>query len=448
MLSNQMDRQWHLALLWLILPCTVFSQVTVETLATDFNASGDVSVGPDGAIYVGNYGSSLNDSTGSTVTRITLDGEVSSFASGFNGASGNVFDNEGNLYQSSIRDAAVFKISPDGSTEIYATGITGGTIGLAFDSAGNLYANSCSENRIYRITPDRSVSVFASGAPMSCPNGLTSDEADNLYAVNFNNGAISKIDPQGNVSFLASTPPGVFRSSGGNGHVTYGNGKLYTVSNATGNVYEVELDGTIRVIAGDSTRGHNDGLAEQASFQMPNGIDISADGRRLYINESESLAGNGLTGTYPLTPNRLRVVILNETPSIDINFGMSGGWFEAANPGQGFLFDVIPSTNTFFAAGFTFPMADSQGEDSIHRWFTLQGTYADNQADLQIFETTGGLFDAASTTNTEPVGSAEILFESCTSANLNYTFSDGGPSGAIALIPLLSSALCETLTTL
>ncbi|MDJ0655360.1 MAG: hypothetical protein QNJ40_14455 [Xanthomonadales bacterium] len=421
------------------------AQVRVETLATGFDASGDVSVGPQGNIYVGNYGSTLNDSTGSTVTRITLDGQISIFATGFSGASGNVFDAQGNLYQSSIRTAQVIRVAPDGGTEVYASGISGGVIGLAFDSQGNLYANSCGENRIYRITPDRQVSVFASGPPLSCPNGLTSDPDDNLYAVNFDNGVISRIDTQGNVSLLARTPGGSFRSGGGHGHVTFGNGVIYTVSNASGQVYEVSLDGTTRLLAGSGARGHADGDPATASFQMPNGIDLSADGRRLYINESESLSGTGLTGTYPLTPNRLRVVVLSEGQAI--NPGMSGGWFDSDNPGQGFLFDVVPSTQTFFAAWFTF-RGDPPGKDmgkgmgNDHRWYTLQGSYAESAADLQIFSTTGGLFDEASETATVTVGSATLTFDSCEQARLSYQLDSPARSGTIALSPLVSPTLC------
>ncbi|MEM9301053.1 MAG: hypothetical protein AAGE01_03025 [Pseudomonadota bacterium] len=410
--------------------------IRVETLAADFDASGDVSVGPSGDLFVGNYGSTLNDSTGATVTRVDLDGNVSTFATGLNGASGNVFDADGNLYQSSIRDAAVIRVAPDGTTEVYASGITGGVIGLAFDSRGNLYANSCGENRIYRIAPDRTVSVFAQGFPLSCPNGLTSDPDDNLYAVNFNNGAISRIDPTGTVSLLARTPAGTFRSSGGNGHVTFGNGRLYTVSNASSQVFEVGLDGTLTVLAGSGQRGHADGDPETASFQMPNGIDISADGRRLFLNESESLRPGGLTGTYPLTPNRLRMVMLED---VGIDRLMTGAWFTTTAPGQGFLWDVITDTDELFLAWFTYT-ADGSG---AQRWYTLQGPFDGSAAPLEIFETTGGVFDAPGATSTERVGVAELTVDACDRSSLSFAF-DAGPSGSLALEPLLPGTTCPS----
>ena len=438
---------WTLALvvgaLCICMAGEVAAQVRVETLATGFSASGDVAVGPDGSLFVGNYGSSLNDSTGSTVTRITLDGQVSTFATGLNGASGNVFDADGNLYQSSIRDAQVVRITPDGTTEVYASGIGGGVIGLAFDSAGNLYANSCGQNQIYRITPDRAVSVFASGAPLSCPNGLTSDPEDNLYAVNFDNGIVSRIDPSGNITQLARTPPGVFRSSGGNGHVTYGNGRLYTVSNATGQVFEIFMDGTMNVIAGTGQRGHDDGDPLEASFQMPNGIDVSADGRRLYLNESESLSGGMLTGTYPLTPNRLRVVVLEDAPAI--NVGMSGGWFAPEYVGQGFMINVIPQTSTLFVAWFTFRPDGDSASGNDHRWYTLQGPYSGAGATLEIFSTSGGRFDSSEATQTVSIGTATLEFASCERAMMTYDIPAESRSGTATLQPLLSSSLCESL---
>ena len=69
-------------LISMFLTAAAHAQLRVETLATGFDASGDVAVGPDGAIHVGNYGSSLQNSTGDQVVRITPSGEVSVLATG------------------------------------------------------------------------------------------------------------------------------------------------------------------------------------------------------------------------------------------------------------------------------------------------------------------------------------------------------------------------------
>ncbi len=420
----------------------------VETIAQGFNASGDVAVGPNGNIFVANYGPTLSQSNGSQVLRITPDGVVSVFADGFAGATGNTFDDDGNLYQSNNQLGQVVRVDPEGNTSVYATGLAGGVIGLAFDSAGNLFAAGCGNNVIYRIdATTQQTTVFAQGGSLSCPNGMTADEDDNLYAVNFNNGVISRIDPQANITAIAQTPGGSFRPGGGNGHVEFGNGVLYVLSNASGQLYQVTLDGQLTVIAGDGTRGHVDGPALEASFQMPNGIDLSPDGKRIYLNESELTTGGQLTSNYPLTPNRLRVVILEEAdPPFQINVGLSGGWFEQETAGQGLMLDINEDQALVFGAWFTYePGQATKLGDMNHRWLTLQGNYADDTADLTIFATSGGVFDDPATTSTEAVGSATLSFSDCDSATLSYTIDSDSLSGEIALQRLIDSDLCEQL---
>jgi hypothetical protein len=56
---------------------------------------------------------------------------------------------------------------------------------------------------------------------------------------------------------------------------------------------------------------------------------------------------------------------------------------------------------------------------------------------VQIFQTTGGAFNAtAPAPTTVPVGSGTLAFQSCTSATLNYNFTGGSSSGASGTIAL------------
>ena len=424
--------------------------ISVSTLAVGVNGSGDVAVDAQGNVYVGDYGPSLSSSTGSTITRITPTGDISVFATGFNGASGNTFDTAGNLYQSSIRDGAVFRVDPEGNASTYASGITGGPIGNTFDSMGNLYVNSCGGNQIFKVDPNGNVTVFAGSGLLDCPNGLTIDENDNLYAANFNNPNILKIDTSGNVSFLARSPIGTFRPSGGHGHLIYGNGILYVCNNSTNQIMEVTLDGTLTVIAGDGSRGHTDGDPQGASFSAPNGIDLSPDGRFLYINEMEEFATAVFNGNLPLTPARVRVIELFPEPaeeSFEINAGLTGAWFDPATSGQGFLFEPIPSNKQFLAAWFTFDETASPAKlgATEHRWFTLLGAYEAGRAELSILLTEGGLFDQPQAISNTTIGSSTLTFSSCTEAQFDFVF-DSGPFGSIMLQRVTPDAQCSLLT--
>ena len=66
------------------------------------NFSGDLAVDANGDIFVADYGVLLNNSNGTTIWKVTSEGEYSVFATGFSGASGNTFGPNGDLFQSNI----------------------------------------------------------------------------------------------------------------------------------------------------------------------------------------------------------------------------------------------------------------------------------------------------------------------------------------------------------
>ncbi|MDJ0655352.1 MAG: hypothetical protein QNJ40_14415 [Xanthomonadales bacterium] len=418
---------------------------TVTTLVNSLNGSGDLSVGPDGNIYVADFGQFLNSANGTTVSRVTPDGQVSVFATGLSGASGNEFDAQGNLIQANIAANRVDRIAPDGTvTTIAQTGFTS-PVGIAIAADGTVYVANCGGNSISRIDNGAGV-VFASGGALSCPNGLTMDPEGNLYAANFNNGNVIRITPDGSQSVLATTPNSSFRPSGGNGHITFGNGRLYLVSNASAQVFELTLDGVLTVVAGDGSRGHNDGPGDQASFSSPNGISLSADGRFLYVNEASSTAGTTLNfATFPLNPSLVRVVDLGpQSQPVQINNGMTGAWFNPATPGQGMYLDVSKEANLLFGAWFTyetnlgFSLPPGANE---HRWLTFQGPFSGEAATVEVFLTEGGIFDDAALTTTTAVGQVTISFSTCTDASFAYAL-DAGPSGSMELIRLTPDLFC------
>lgn len=273
------------------------SAQSVVTITGELNASGGVAVGPDGNVYVADFGAVLNTNGGTTVYRITPAGETSVFAEGFDGASGNAFDADGNLYQSNIGGNRISKVTPDGTVTTYATTGIASPVGVAVDSEGNVYNTNCAANSISKTTPGGATSVLVQSALLSCPNGLTVDENDNLYTANFNDGRVVKVTPDGTASVLATV-----NTASGNGHLTYANRRLY-VCNWSGRIYEVRLDGASRVFAGTGTLGTTDGPANEATFFRPNGISASVTGDTLYINQSTEL-----TTTLQLHPNVVRMI--------------------------------------------------------------------------------------------------------------------------------------------
>jgi len=139
-----------------------------------------------------------------------------------------------------------------------------------------------------------------------------------------------------------------------------------------------------------------------------------------------------------------------------INAGLNDAWFNPATNGQGFLITVFPDRKEMFLAWFTFdterPPEDVTallGEPG-HRWLTAQGPYDGDTANLTIFVTEGGVFDAAepaASTDQAGDGTLKLEFADCTEGLVNYEITSLGIPGEIPIqrIALDNVALCEAL---
>ena len=286
---------------FLALVLAAFCQVQVGTLTDQFNGSGGVKLGPDGFLYVGDYGSSLPNPNGTTVWRInSATGEREIFASGMSGASGNDFDSQGNFYQSNIGFGSVRKITPAGNISTFSTGFNV-PIGIVIDNGGNLYVANHANNIIHKILPNGTSSIFASGSPLNCPNGLTIDKNGNIYTSNFSDNRVIKMKPDGTKSILATL------DGNSNGHLVYSeiHDALFVTSHGSHSIFHVTLDGMVTKIAGTGARGNKDGDAlTEATFSRPNGIAISPDGDTLWVNSSIPVTDAG----FPLNPSVIRMI--------------------------------------------------------------------------------------------------------------------------------------------
>jgi len=97
----------------------------------------------------------------------------------------------------------------------------------------------------------------------------------------------------------------------------------------------------------------------------------------------------------------------------------SGSWFNTTTDGQGYALEHLADQDRVLAYWFTF---DADGTEQ--RWFVADGTLSGNTATLTIFETTGGSFSTTDPVTTRSAGSLVVVFSSCTSATVTYSFSD------------------------
>ena len=149
------------------------------------------------------------------------------------GVEGPACDREGNIYAVSFaRTPTIGKITPEGHGEVFVE-FTNGSLanGIRFDRAGIMYVADYTKHNILRIDPKtRAVSVLAHNDEMNQPNDV------------------------------AITADGVLFASDPNWE------------KSTGQVWRIDRDGRMTRVAAD--------------MGTTNGIDVSPDGRKLYVNET------------------------------------------------------------------------------------------------------------------------------------------------------------------
>lgn len=274
----------------------------VRTLAGPIQAgSGGLEVDAEGNVYTADFGATLSSGPpGTRVWKATPTGEVSVFAEGLAGASGNTLGPDGWFYQSNISGNTVSRISPEGVVEPFVTEGVRNPVGLVFDQDGQLIVANCGGNSLSRVSSDGTAEVFTDTDLLRCPNGITLASDGHLYVANFANGDVVRVSPDGAATRFATLP------GNNNGHIVFGNGVLYVVARGNHQIYELTLDGELTLIAGSGNRGLDDGPADAATLSLPNDVALSPDGRILYWNDV------GVTGPDPqtLTPTWIRYVDL------------------------------------------------------------------------------------------------------------------------------------------
>jgi hypothetical protein len=160
-----------------------------------------------------------------------------------------------------------------------------------------------------------------------------------------------------------------------------------------------------------------------------------------------------VTGSFPLSrvvPGSENVCLVSSgkpEETIAQNDAWDGAWYKADTSGQGFLIDSKSNAegdDFIFVAWFTYGDTNASGQ----RWLTAQGPMTGNQAEIPIYEITGGSFDDPKPINPpENIGSMNIEFTGCNSAQLSYDLTAEGLQGSMDIERVIpgTEALCESL---
>lgn len=331
------------------------------------------------------------------------------FASGIGGPTRMKIGDDGLLYVLQWSGTGrVLRYQLDGTPlgNFTSVGVTQ-SIGLDWDSGGNLYVSSYNGDHVRRFGPDGADLGLFIQSNLAGPTNLRFEADGNLLVLDYDGGAVRRFDANG--AYQGVFIGGLSQSEGiaelPNGDLLIGNGgtgavKRYTAQGAF--VEDILSAGT-------------------AGLVRPNAVVLRADA----------------------------------APGFAITAGIADAWYNPATSGQGFLITVFPSIEQVFLAWFTYdvdrpdPGIDATLGEAGHRWLTAQGGYAGNTATLALFETIGGVFDAAEpkpTTDPLGVGTLTLQFADCRNALASYDIPALSLSGQIPLQRIVEDRVeqCES----
>ena len=149
-----------------------------------------------------------------------------------------------------------------------------------------------------------------------------------------------------------------------------------------------------------------------------------------------------------------RPVFVEQTDlPIAFNTGLNDAWFNPDTDGQGFFINVFPDNNLVFLSWFTFDTERPPESvpfklgDPGHRWLTAQGFYDRGIADLTVFLTAGGVFDAAEPPASSPLGYGKMTlsFSDCNNGTVDFDLASIGEAGTIPITRVVNDNVraCE-----
>ena len=254
---------------------TTFANSGIIPSKDQYGADG-ISVSENGDVFVS--GGQLTNS----VIRITNQGIVSEFATGFKSVNGSDFDSKGNLFVADYASNMIRRISPEGTVSSFASGLDG-PAGVYVDEQDNVIVGlygadySGKGSTVLRITPSGDSSVLAAGGGLRDVIGVVGDENGELYAGNYKGRQLYRITD--------GTPKLVGTSSVKINMIDYSRGYVYIANK--GRIVRINTStGEEELFAGTPESKTVNGPVESADFVKPTSLAFSPDGNTLYVVDS------------------------------------------------------------------------------------------------------------------------------------------------------------------
>ncbi|WDE99244.1 SMP-30/gluconolactonase/LRE family protein [Lentisphaera profundi] len=182
-----------------------------------------------------------------------------------------------------ITMASIIGISSCTSTNLYTSSdftapgsFTAEAEGPAVDAAGNLYAVSFDHKEtIGKISPDGKGKIFIKMPKGSTANGIRFNQNEEMFIADYTGHNVLKADLKGNVSVFAHEA----NMNQPNDLAIMDNGILFASdpnwAEGTGQMWKIDTKGKVSLL--------------EKNMGTTNGIEVSTDQKRLYVNESKQL---------------------------------------------------------------------------------------------------------------------------------------------------------------
>jgi len=386
-----------------------------------------------------------------------------------------VADTEHNRIQICTRQGSCSAFGSLGSSP----GQFDGPAGVAVNSLGRIIVTDRSNNRIQICTTAGSCTAFGSSGSglgqFNGPTGVAVDSQDRIVIVDRFNHRVQVCTSQGDCTALGSfgSANGQFDSPWGVGVdsqdriivADLGNDRIQIFSEpdvtppvvidsftATPGTIEAGQSVTISWSVSNATvctpMGGAGGWSGKTIDPSSGNTDVTITAVGAFTFTLECSGGGTMDSSSAV------VTVAEATPPFFINAAITDSWFFPVTSGQGFFIIVWADIKLMFLAWFTYDV-ERPPEDVTallgepgHRWITAQGPYDGDTATLDVFITSGGIFDSDTPpVETIPDGTMVIRFSGCNEGLVSYHIESLNLSGEVPIerIVLDNVPLCEAL---
>ncbi len=311
--------------------CTNAQTVTTYLNSEDANVDDAMALDSQGNLYGSTF-------YGGTVYKITPDGTSSPFITGLSYANGLAVDSGDHVFVCDYGNASIKKYDNDGNLlhsyplgDAYPSGLI-----KAYKSDNMVYTDVWN-NSVNELAADGSITVLYEGGPLNIPVGLAYGPGGDLYIGNYIGREIYRLPRKGGDLEYVATVPAPNNSVPYLAFIAYAQGFLYGTVYGEHKIYKIDprhVD-DVEIYSG-SVYGDDDGNISEATYAYPSGIIANESGNTMYISEYSYYGnirkitnGNGLENkslpafdiqTYPNPASDvLNIALKNTTEDVQVD---------------------------------------------------------------------------------------------------------------------------------